>query len=77
MKEYYVRFNENMQKVDVLRKKDHSLIESVEVINGVVHSWDSHRIADVLSINDSERIAEIEYEIFCEDRDGRELMEMS
>lgn len=77
MKNYYVRFNSLTHNVDVFKRSDNSLIGSVEVINNVVALSDVYRIANALDISEEEQIEELDYDIFYEDRDGRELAEES
>ena len=75
MKDYYVRFNSLTHNIDVFSRKDNSLIQSVEVINGVVPSIDVEQIAFVLNISGRSQIEELEYDIFYEDQYWRELLE--
>lgn len=74
MKKYYVRFNDVTKKVDVYRRSDDSIIESVEVINGSVHTLDVEIIANMLNITSDSEIRALDYDIFCEDREGREAL---
>lgn len=76
MKKYYLRFNSLTQKVDVFSTADNSLISSVEVINNGASLSDIHQIANALNISE-EQIEELDYDIFCEDCDGRKLVEES
>ena len=50
MKAYYLRFNSATQQVDVFDRADNSLIQSVEVINGIVSSIAVEQIAFALDI---------------------------
>lgn len=77
MKKYYLRFNSLTQKVDVFSRADDSLIQSVEVINGIVSSIDVEQIAVALNISGREQIEELDYAIYYEDRYWRELAEES
>jgi len=74
MKNYYIRFNFLTHNVDVFRRKDNSLIQSVEVINGIVPSIDVEQIAFALHLLGRRQIEELEYGIFYEDRYGRESL---
>ncbi len=76
-KNYYLRFDHLTQKVKVFRRTDDSLIQSVEVINGIVSSIDVEQIALALNISGKNQITELEYDIFYEDRYWRELEEES
>lgn len=69
---YYVRFNPQTNQVDVFKREDDTLIQSVEVINGVVPSLDVEQIAFALGLSQAETEA-LDYDIFCEDRYNREF----
>lgn len=73
MPNYYVRFNFATNQVDVYEKVGDILVQSVEVINGVVPSLDVEQIAFVLGLSDAEKDT-LEYDIFYEDRFYRELL---
>lgn len=78
MTKYYVRFNSSTKKVDVFNRKDDSLVQSVSVINGVVDTGDLEQIANVLDITTEDELEDLDYDIFYEDREGREnLQEIS
>lgn len=77
MKAYYLRFNFTTQQVDVFDRSDDSLIQSVEVINGIVSSIAVEQIAFALDISGKKQIEELEYAIYYEDRYWRELAEES
>lgn len=77
MKAYYLRFNFATQQVDVFDRSDDSLIQSVEVINGIVSSIAVEQIAFALDISGKKQIEELEYAIYYEDRYWRELAEES
>lgn len=77
MKKYYLRFNSLTHNVDVFKRSDNSLIGSVKVINNGASLSDVYQIANALDISEEEQIKELDYDIFCEDRDGRELAEES
>ncbi len=74
MTKYYVRFNYKTEKVDVYRRSDDSIIRSVEVVNGIVDTTDVEDIADALDITSNNRIRDLDYAIFYEDREGREAL---
>ena len=76
MKKYYVRFNSATQQVDVFSRANNSIIQSVEVSNGIVPSLYVDKIAFALNISGRDQI-ELEYDIFYEDRYWRELAEES
>lgn len=76
-KNYYLQFDHLTQKVKVFRRTDDSLIQSVEVINGIVSSIDVEQIALALNISGKNQITELEYDIFYADRYWRELEEES
>ena len=73
MKAYYVRFNWKTKKVDVFRRADDSLIQSVEVINGIVNTIDVEQIASALPT--TIKLSDLEYDIYYADRYGREYEE--
>ena len=77
MKKYYLRFNSLTQKVDVFSRADDSLIQSVEVINGIVSSIGVEQIAVALNISGRKQIEELDYDIYYEDRYWHELAEES
>ena len=77
MKAYYLRFNFTTVQVDVFDRSDDSLIQSVEVINGIVSSIAVEQIAFALDISGKKQIEELEYAIYYEDRYWRELAEES
>lgn len=78
MTKYYVRFNSSTKKVDVFNRKDDSLVQSVSVVNGVVDTGDLEQIANVLDITTEDELEDLDYDIFYEDREGREnLQEIS
>lgn len=77
MEAYYLRFNSATQQVDVFNRSDDSLIQSVEVINGIVSSIAVEQIAFALDISGKKQIEELEYAIYYEDRYWRELAEES
>ncbi len=77
MEAYYLRFNSATQQVDVFDRSDDSLIQSVEVINGIVSSIAVEQIAFALDISGKKQIEELEYAIYYEDRYWRELAEES
>ncbi len=77
MKAYYLRFNSATQQVDVFDRADNSLIQSVEVINGIVSSIAVEQIAFALDISGKKQIEELKYAIYYEDRYWRELAEES
>lgn len=53
------------------------MIQSVEVINGIVPSIDVEQIAVALNISGREQIEELDYGIYYEDRYWRELAKES
>lgn len=75
MTKYYVRFNDNTNEVDVFNREDDSLVRSVSVINGVVNSGDLDEIAYALGITTEDELEDLDYEIFYEDREGREAQQ--
>lgn len=78
MTKYYVRFNSSTKKVDVFNRKDDSFVQSVSVVNGVVDTGDLEQIANVLDITTEDELEDLDYDIFYEDREGREnLQEIS
>ncbi len=68
--EYYVRFNEETNLVDVFRKEDSSLIESVEVINGIANTLDVEIIAHELGFDGDEKMmSKLDYDLsYAEDQ---------
>ena len=71
MPNYYVRFNSSTKQVDVYNRRDDTLIQSTEVINGVVSSLDVEQIAFALDLSEAEK-RDLDYALFYKDRFYRE-----
>lgn len=75
MTKYYVRFNYSTKEVEVFNRKDDSLVQSVSVVNGVIDTVDLEQIANALDITTEDELEDLDYDIFYEDREGREALQ--